>query len=78
MVLGIGLGQAGVRLQLLSGDQQIVAPAGEKPSVSQSRRVCLGIKRQITPKSNEHVVQPTLIVQQTSRRDSGHGAGRAY
>ena len=47
MVLGIGLGQAGVKLQLLSGDQQIVAQAAEKLSISQLRRACLGMKRRV-------------------------------
>lgn len=61
MVLGNGLGQAGGRLQLLSGDQQIVAQAAEKRSVSRPRRACLGMKRRITPKSNERVFQPTLL-----------------
>lgn len=61
MVLGIDLGQTGVRVQFLSGDQQIVAQAGEKPSVSQSTRARPGMTGRPTPKSSECVLQPPLL-----------------
>jgi len=56
MVLGIDLGKAEVRLQLLSGDQLIVALAGEKFSISPCGYAYSGLKpRVVLPVSNECV-----------------------
>ena len=62
MVLGIDLGKAEVRLQLLSDDQPIVARAGEKFSTSPRGHACSSWKPQVAiPESNKSVREFSLL-----------------